>query len=172
MRLFDRYYRKGDPKAMAVGSPFPAPRVLLAEFPSAPALRTNSARFQRRSIVYTNLRQPARFLHLERACAGGSWRTGWRRNVSRLVSSPPPNPVSECLFLVQLGVVTGSRSASAKERARTLEPVRRDSANCRTGSTDYHGRLSESRHRDAGLSPACLCSSRASPSRFPSLALP
>ena len=81
LRLFDRHYRKGDPKAMAV-SFWLTSRLNEADPPCTTALRTNATRLQRRPVVYPDLRQSARFLHLERASARGGRRTRGRSYVS------------------------------------------------------------------------------------------
>lgn len=80
LRLFDRYYRKGDPKAMAVCA-FQQPLFDHTDSSRTTALRSNSPRFQRWSIMYPNLRESARFLHFERQSAGCRGALSWRCNV-------------------------------------------------------------------------------------------
>lgn len=88
LRLFDRYYRKGEPKAMAVRLPVSVAASPIADFWTYSALRSNSSRLQWREFVHPDLRQPTRLLHLEGARAGGSWRVGWRCDVSTFLALP------------------------------------------------------------------------------------
>jgi hypothetical protein len=65
LKLFDRYYRKGDPKGMAVGRL--SSRRFMAD--GMPALRQDATGLQRRPDLRTALCQPTRLLHQQGAHA-------------------------------------------------------------------------------------------------------
>lgn len=123
------------------------------------ALRTNAPRLQRRELVHSDLRQPARLLHLERARPGGSRRIGWWRDVSILLVLTCHTTYVRSPF--QLGIIARSGSTSDQVRTGPVESVRRDQGHSRPGGADHHRRLSSARSCHAGLPPARLCPSRA-----------
>lgn len=95
LKLFDKYYRRGDPKAMAVRD-FSLSQSSYSFHADCgrnvglTALRSNFTRFQWRSILHSNLCQSTRFLHFERSSDRNRFRSRFFRDVRSLPCLIPP----------------------------------------------------------------------------------